>query len=107
MKQDFDVRSGDAGSLELYYSGSDQENRCIGRIRGDLGKSGDEYWASFWEHEDINAAREDCKDATSLRGRDRSKKRQRLAAGKLLIAIRPWAACLSFFIVFGDCGGIS
>lgn len=62
MKQDFDVRSGDADSKELYYSGSNHENRCVGHIRGDFGKSGDEYWASFWEHEGINAAGEDCKD---------------------------------------------
>ncbi len=62
MKQDFDVRSGDAGSKELYYSGSDHENRCVCHIRGDFGKSGDEYWTTFWEHDGINAAGEDCKD---------------------------------------------
>ena len=62
MKQDFDVRSGDTGSMELYYSGSDLENRCIGHIRGDFGKNGDEYWTSFWEHEGNNAAGEDCKE---------------------------------------------
>ena len=62
MKQDFDVRAGDAGSTELYYSGSDLENRCVGHIRGDFGKNGDEYWASFWEHEGINLAEDCCKD---------------------------------------------
>ena len=61
MKQDFDVRSGDVSSMELYYSGSDLENRCIGHIRGDFGKSGDEYWATFWEHEGINVAGNGCK----------------------------------------------
>ena len=53
MIQDFDVCSGDVSSMEMYYSGSNQENRCIGHIRGDFGKSGDEYWATFWEHEGI------------------------------------------------------
>ena len=62
MKQDFDVRAGDVGSTELYYSGSDHENRCVGHIRGDFGENGDEYWATFWEHEGINAAGKDCKD---------------------------------------------
>lgn len=65
MKQDFDVRAGDVSSMELYYSGSKQENRCIGHIRGDFGKSGDEYWATFWEHEGINPAGEGCKEELS------------------------------------------
>lgn len=62
MKQDFDVRAGDVSSMELYYSGSDHENRCVGHLRGDFGKSGDEYWASFCEHEGINAAGEGYKE---------------------------------------------
>jgi len=61
MKQDFNVRAGDAGSTELYYSGSDHENRCVGHLRGDFGKSGDEYLATFWEHEGINVAGKGCK----------------------------------------------
>ena len=62
MKQDFDVRAGDESSMDKYYSGNDQDYRCVGHIRGDFGKSGDEYWATFWEHEGINAAGKDCKD---------------------------------------------
>ena len=62
MKQDFDVRAGDAGSMDKYYSGNDQDYRCVGHIRGDFGKSGDEYWATFWEHEGINLAEDCCKD---------------------------------------------
>ena len=62
MKQDFDVRAGDVSSMELYYSGSNQENRCIGHIRGDFGKNGDEYWAAFCEHEGSNAAGEGYKE---------------------------------------------
>lgn len=61
MKRDFEVCVGEAGTKELYYSGNDYEGRCIGHIRGDFGKSGDEYWATFWEHEGINAAGEGCK----------------------------------------------
>ncbi|MBQ8962331.1 MAG: hypothetical protein IJ089_00840 [Clostridia bacterium] len=62
MKQDFDVRSGDTGSVDMYYSGNDQDYRCVGHIRGDFGKSGDEFWATFWEHEGINVAGEGCKE---------------------------------------------
>ena len=62
MKQDFVVHADNADSKELYYSGNDYENRCIGHIRGDFGKSGDEYWASFWEHGGINAVGDCCKD---------------------------------------------
>ena len=62
MKQDFDVRSGDTGSVDMYYSGNDQDYRYVGHIRGDFGKSGDEFWATFWEHEGINVAGEGCKE---------------------------------------------
>ena len=62
MKQDFDVRAGDAGSMDKYYSGNDQDYRCVGHIRGDFGKRGDEYWVTFWEHEGINLAEDCCKD---------------------------------------------
>ena len=62
MKQDFDVRAGDAGSMDMYYSGNDQDYHCVCPIRGDFGKSGDEYWATFWEHEGINVAGEGCKE---------------------------------------------
>ena len=62
MKQDFDVRAGDAGSMDMYYSGNDQDYHCVCHIRGDFGKSGDEYWATFWEHEGINVAGEGCKE---------------------------------------------
>ena len=62
MKQDFDVRAGDTGSMDMYYSGNDQDYHCVGHIRGDFGKSGDEYWATFWKHEGINVAGEGCKE---------------------------------------------
>lgn len=62
MKQDFDVRAGDESSMDKYYSGNDQDYRCVGHIRGDFGKSGDEYWTTFWEHEGINTAGEGCKE---------------------------------------------
>lgn len=57
----FSVVPGSEGSKGYYYSDSDREPCCIGHIRGDFGKSGDEYWASFWEHEGINAAGGGCK----------------------------------------------
>lgn len=62
MKQDFDVRAGNEGSMDMYYSGNNQDHHCVGHIRGDFGKSGDEYWATFWEHEGINVAGEGCKE---------------------------------------------
>ena len=62
MKQDFDIRAGDESSMDMYYSGNDQDYHCVGHIRGDFGKSGDEYWATFWEHEGINVAGEGCKE---------------------------------------------
>ena len=62
MKQDFDIRAGDAGSMDMYYSDNEQDHRCVGHIRGDFGKSGDEYWATFWEHGGINAVGDCCKD---------------------------------------------
>ena len=58
----FSVAPGLEGSKGYYYSNSDREHRCIGHIRGDLGKSGDEYWATFWEHEGINIAGEGYKE---------------------------------------------
>ena len=60
-EKNFTVVPGSEGSKGYYYSNSDREPCCIGHIRGDFGKSGDEYWATFWEHEGINAAGEDCK----------------------------------------------
>lgn len=62
MSQVYQLMPGAEGSMDMYYSDNEQDHRCIGHIRGDFGKSGDEYWASFWEHEGINAAGEDCRD---------------------------------------------
>ena len=62
MSQVYQLMPGTEGSMDMYYSGNEQEHRCIGHIRGDFGKSGDEYWTTFWEHEGINAAGEGCKE---------------------------------------------
>ena len=56
------VIPGSEGNKSNYYSNSDREPFCVGHIRGDFGKSGDEYWATFWEHEGINTAREGYKE---------------------------------------------
>lgn len=39
-----------ADRKELLYSGSSQEHLCIGHLRGDFGKSGKEFWTSWWPH---------------------------------------------------------
>ena len=63
MKENiFSVAPGSEGNKGYYYSDSDQDYRCVGHIRGDFGKSGDEYWTTFWEHEGINVAGEGCKE---------------------------------------------
>lgn len=62
MGQMYQLMPGAEGSVDMYYSDNEQEHRCIGHIRGDFGKSGDEYWATFWEHEGINVAGEGCKE---------------------------------------------
>lgn len=62
MRQVYQLMPGVEGSMDMYYSGNDQDYRCVGHIRGDFGKSGDEYWATFWEHEGINVAGEGCKE---------------------------------------------
>ena len=73
---------GAEGSMDMYYSGNDQDYRCVGHIRGDFGKSGDEYWATFWEHEGINVAGEGCKGHFILNGcraasrKDKAQQRQ-------------------------------
>ena len=54
MKQDFDVRAGEAGTKEMYYSGKDDEGRCVGHLRGDFGKSGNEFWPGFFPHEGMD-----------------------------------------------------
>ena len=55
MSQVYQLMPGAEGSVDMYYSGNNQDHRCVGHIRGDFGKSGDEYWAAFWEHEGIHA----------------------------------------------------
>ena len=65
MRQVYQLMPGAEGSMDMYNSGNDQDYRCAGHIRGDFGKSGDEYWATFWEHEGINPAGEGCKEELS------------------------------------------
>lgn len=39
------------GNEELFYSQSGHEAQCIGHLRGDFGRDGDEFWTTWWPHE--------------------------------------------------------
>ena len=58
MAQHFDVQPGISGTEDLYYSGNDREAQCVGHVRGDFGRSGSDYYASFWPHEGADQADE-------------------------------------------------
>ena len=49
-KYSFVVKAGENGSYKMFYSDGPAENRCIGHLRGDFGKSGDEFWHSWFPH---------------------------------------------------------
>lgn len=42
------------GDTELFYSQSSHEAQCIGHIRGDFGRDGNEFWATWWPHEAVD-----------------------------------------------------
>ena len=58
------IRKGDGGNIEyeidiaapdesfLFYSNEerDRELGCVGHLRGDFGRSGNEFWTTRWEH---------------------------------------------------------
>ena len=58
MTHHFEVQPGISGTETLYYSGNDQETQCVGHVRGDFGRSGNDYYASFWLHERADQADE-------------------------------------------------
>lgn len=37
----------------LFYSGKEMDGKlgCIGHLRGDFGRSGKEFWSTWWEHQ--------------------------------------------------------
>ena len=49
-KYSFEVKAGEHGTSKMFYSNGPAENRCIGHLRGDFGKSGDEFWHSWFPH---------------------------------------------------------
>ena len=53
MEQTFDVCAGTPGAESLYYSDSDQEHKCVGHLRCDFGRDGDEFWTTFFPHNGI------------------------------------------------------
>lgn len=56
--QPFDVIPADESERDYFYSDSDQEHHCVGHVRGDFGRDGDEYHASFWPHQGADQADE-------------------------------------------------
>ena len=48
-KYSFVVKAGENGDYKMFYSDGPAEDRCIGHLRGDFGKSGDEFWHSWFE----------------------------------------------------------
>ena len=62
MKRVFSTDPANEQSKDMFYSGNDQEHRCIGHLRGDFGASGEECWTSFWPHEGAVLTGADCRD---------------------------------------------
>lgn len=50
MNADYQVEAALPKQGELFYSDSSQEENCIGHLRGDFGRSEDEFWTSWWPH---------------------------------------------------------
>ena len=56
--QRFVVIPADESERDYFYSGNDREAQCVGHVRGDFGRGGNEYYASFWPHEGVDQADE-------------------------------------------------
>lgn len=70
---------------DLFFSGShDKERGCIGHLRGDFGRDGNEFWTSWWPHcislKTENFSRELDDFVNSLRERGPLKNRAAMAA---------------------------
>lgn len=50
---DLDIQNTRPEEDGLFYSETekDRENACIGHLRGDFGSCGEEFWTSWWEHQ--------------------------------------------------------
>lgn len=49
-KYSFKIRAAEHGTFKMFYSDGPAEDRCIGHLRGDFGKGGDEFWNSWFPH---------------------------------------------------------
>lgn len=56
--QPFDIIPACEGEQDYFYSDSDREAQCVGHVRGDFGRSGNDYYASFWPHQGASQADE-------------------------------------------------
>ena len=45
------IEKAPADLRNMFYSGNMNEVKCIGHFRGDFGKSGNEYWRTWFPHE--------------------------------------------------------
>ena len=58
-KSSYDILPG--GKVGLFFSTDMGEARCVGHLRGDFG-SGEEFWTSWWPHNDDRFNTQDFKD---------------------------------------------
>ena len=51
----FEITLHSDGEASLFYSNTDKnspiEKACVGHLRGDFGKGGNEFWTTWWEHQ--------------------------------------------------------
>ena len=70
MKKTFDVYTGMPGTESMYYSDSDQEHWCLGHLRCDFGREGDEFWTTYFPHDgipnDVDAFREELNSLVNV-----------------------------------------
>ena len=59
MKNKYVLELPDQGTEAMFYSDNDQERRCIGHLRCDFGRHGDEFWTTFFPHEARSLAGDD------------------------------------------------
>ncbi len=49
-RYDIKIVQGNEADLLFSHSDRDSELGCIGHLRADFGRSGDEFWTTWWEH---------------------------------------------------------
>lgn len=65
FQQTYRIEPGTEAAKDLFYSGSEREQHCVGHLRGDFGEDGDEFWTSFWPHDGIHLAGDDFNNELS------------------------------------------